>query len=160
MNYHVVSPLHERRIDITERNHSFFSQSGREGYGMSFGNTDIKSPVGELFHQVCHGTTGRHGRCDTYDPFILFSQFYQCMTEDILIELGLVQLVDDDTLTCFLVETARSVPFGSRFLRRLETFSLLRLDMKEFRPLHILDVVQQFDQITYRVRPPDRSSGC
>ena len=73
------------------------------------------------------------------------------MTEDILIELRLIQLVYNDTLTGFLVETTRSMPFRSRFLSRLETFAFLRLDMKEFRPLHILDVVQQFDQITYVV---------
>ena len=118
---------------------------------MSFGNTDIKSPVGELFHQVCHGTTGRHGRCDTYDPFIFFSQFYQCMTEDILIELRLIQLMDDDTLTCFLVETARSMPFRSRFLSRLETFAFLSLDMQELWPLHVFNVVQQFDEIAHIV---------
>ena len=40
----IKSPLHKRRINITERNHSFCSQSGRKRYSMLLCNTYVESP--------------------------------------------------------------------------------------------------------------------
>ena len=108
---------------------------------MSFVNPPLKSPVWKFLHHICHGTARWHGRCDAYNTFVLFSQFYQRVPEDILIELRLIQLVYNDTLSCFLVETTRSMPFRSRFLSRLETFAFLGLDMQELWPLYVFKVV-------------------
>ena len=53
----VVSSLHERGIDVAERNESVFGHTPLEGHGMSFGNAYVKSSVGHCFHQNVHGTS-------------------------------------------------------------------------------------------------------
>ena len=81
----IVCPLHERGVDIAERDHSFFRQSGGESHRVTFGYPDIEGPLRECLHHIDHGTSGRHGGSDTHDPLILFRQFHQRMSEDVLI---------------------------------------------------------------------------
>ena len=138
----IVCPLHERGVDIAERDHSFFRQSGGESHRVTFGYPDIEGPLRECLHHIDHGTSGRHGGSDTHDPLILFRPFHQRMSENVLIQLRLIQVVHDDALACFLVELARCMPFGSRFLGRLEPFSFLCLDMQQLGALQIFYIVQ------------------
>ena len=98
-----------------------------------------------------HRAACRHGGSDTHDPFVLFGQFHQCMPEDILIELRLVEVVHDDALAGFLVELAGCVPFGGRLFGRFETFPFGCLDMQQLGALQIFYIVQQLDHIIYIV---------
>ena len=156
MYHHIVSPLHERGIDVAERNHPLLGQSCRERYGMSFGYPHIERPLGEGFHQEGHRAASRHRRRYAHNPWVFLSQLYQRMPENILIKLRGIQVMLYQPFARLFVETPRCVPLGSRLLGGLEAFALLCLDMKEFRTFQILDVVQDFDEITHIV-PIDRT---
>ena len=78
---------------------------------MPFGYPNIKRPLRERFHHISHGTARRHGRSNSHDPFILFGQLNKGMSENILIKLGLIQFMNNDTFSCFLIEQPRSMPF-------------------------------------------------
>src|SRR5690554_6292387 len=67
VDYLVIGTQHEGRVDVAEGNHPLCGHAGGEGYRMCFGDAHIESPFRHLFHQVYHGTTGRHGRCHPHN---------------------------------------------------------------------------------------------
>ena len=153
---HIICPLHERRVDITKRDHPLFGKPGGKSYRMPFGNPDVERPLRERFHHIGHGTTSRHGRGNSHDPFVLFGQFDKGMPENILVKLRFVQLVDNNPFSSFLVEQARGMPFRRRLFGGLESFAFLCLDMQQLRPFHIFYIVQHLDHII-DIMPVDRA---
>ena len=119
----IMRPLHKRRIDIAERLQSVFCHPTGESNRMSFGDAYIKRTFGHFLHQYIHRTTARHGGSDTDNLRIGFGKLYQCISEYILEKRRHSFSVGNETFAGDRIEFAGSMPFGSVFLRRTESFS-------------------------------------
>ena len=114
---------------------------------MPLGDAHVERALGEGLHQEGHGAARGHGGGHPHDALVFLRQLHQGMPEHVLIELGLVQLMDHDALARLLVEPSRRVPLRGRLLGGLEALSLLGLDVQELRALQVLDIVQHLDEI-------------
>ena len=152
----VVSTLCKGTVYVAEGDEPFFRHTGREGDGMSLGNTDIKGTVGHLLHHDAHRAACWHGRRDTDDAWVLLCQFQKCLAEDFLKFRGLVDGRLFQALTGFRIKLSWGMPDGSTFFRRFVTFSFYRMQVEQFRSLHVLDLSQnlyQFLHVMSVVRP-------
>src|SRR5690349_7410940 len=111
MDHLVVCPLHERAVDVTERDQSLCSKACRESNCMLFSDTDVECAVGHLLHHHIHRRARWHSRCHTHDLIVLARELNQRVTEHILVlrRLGMIVTFLMD-LTCDLVERARRMP--------------------------------------------------
>ena len=119
----IISPLHERRIDVAERLQTVFCHTSGEGDGVSFGNSYIESPFRHFRHQYVHRTATGHGRGNTYNFRIGFGQFHKRISENILKERRHSFRIGNKTLAGDRIELAGRMPFGSVHLCRGESFS-------------------------------------
>lgn len=147
----VIGSLSEGRIYVAERKQSFRSQSAGEGYSVSFCDSYVESSLWHSLHHDVHAATCGHGRRYTHDLGILFSQLQQCMSEDILIFGWHAVCVDFDALSCFRVELSWGVKLDGILLCSLESFAFHRVDMKQFRALHVADASQGLNQFYHVV---------
>ena len=155
----IVSPLHKRRVDVAEWNHSLLGKSGGEGHGVPLGDADVESSSRKSFHHMGHGASGRHGRSDTHNSRIGGGKLNKRMAEDILIQLRLVEACKHNPLAGFFVELTRRVPFRSRILGGLKSLALFSFEMKKLRPLHILNIIKDADN-TRQVVPVGRTEAA
>ena len=136
----IMRPLHKRRIDIAEWLQSVFCHPTGESNRMSFGDAYIKRTFGHFLHQYIHRTTARHGGSDTDNLRIGFGKLYQCISEYILEKRRHSFSVGNETFAGDRIEFAGSMPFGSVFLCRTESFSFDSMQVQDFRSLHIFDI--------------------
>ena len=106
----VVCTLGKRRVNIAEREHSFFGQPGREGNGVPFGYAYVEHSFGHGFLHYAHRAACRHGGCYSHNPVVPACQFEQCLAEYVLVSRSFVAHVFLYELAGFLVELAGSVP--------------------------------------------------
>ena len=85
VNHIIVSSLHERGVDITYGVHATSSQTSREGYGVTLGNTHIEATLGHMLHHNIERAARRHGGGDTHNLIIRASQLKKRLSKDILI---------------------------------------------------------------------------
>lgn len=102
-----------------------FAIPPEKGDGVAFGNTYVESPLGHFGHEDVHRTAGRHGGSYTYDPWIGFRQFHQCISENVLEQGRHSFRIGYETLSGDGIELAGSVPFGGVFLGRAKPFPLI-----------------------------------
>ena len=116
---------------------------------MAFGNTYVESPLGHFGHEDVHRTAGRHGGSYTYDPWIGFRQFHQCISENVLEQGRHSFRIGYETLSGDGIELAGSVPFGGVFLGRGEAFSFDRVEMQYFGTFEVFNVTQYPRKVLY-----------
>ena len=151
MNDIVICPLHERRINVTERYEPVFRHTAGESNGMPFGDADIKCAFRHFLHKDIHGATAWHGRSHADNLRIGFSQFYQRVSEYILKEGRHSFRIDNETFAGHGVKLTRSMPFGGMFLCRGKSFSFYCVQVQDFRTLQIFDVMQYAGKVLYVV---------
>ena len=104
----VISSLHERRVYVTERQHTALCKTCREGHGMALGNTHVKETVGIHISELMHGASCRHSRSDADNFVILHCHLHECLTEDIL-ETGSTW-IGNNALAGLYVKKTRLMP--------------------------------------------------
>ena len=88
VDYVIVGPLHERRINIAERDHAGRSQPGRERDGMSLGYADVEATLRHLGHHPIQRASGRHRGRNADDTVVDPCELQNRLAENILIERG------------------------------------------------------------------------
>mgnify|MGYP000962830330 CR=1 FL=1 len=81
-----------------------------------------------------------HGGSDTDNLRVGFGKFHQCISEYVLEKRGHSFGVGNETFAGDGIEFAGSMPFGSVFLCRTESFSFDSVQVQDFRSLHIFDI--------------------
>ena len=147
----VVGTLCKSAIDIAEGLQPVFCHSAGERHSMAFGNTYVEGALRHFLHHDVHGTSGRHGRRDPYDTWILLSQFQQRLTEHLLELGGLVVTLFTDTLTGIHIKLTRCMPDSSLILGRFVAMSFLRVQMEHLRAFHVLQLSEQSNQFLHIV---------
>ena len=82
-----------QRPNFKFKNETFFCQSSRKSDRMCFSNSHIERPLRKFLHHVRHGAARRHGGCNPDNLLILFGKFHQRVSENILVELRLIDSV-------------------------------------------------------------------
>ena len=150
--YHgIESPLHERRVDITEYFESLGRHTGTEGHGMLFGNTHIECAVRHFLHHEFQGRPGRHSGGDTEYFIILFRQFDHGMTKHILVfgRLWDVKFLFLDFTGQFIKQT-RCMPLGLVLFGQRIAFPLGRDHVQDLGTgyfTQIAECIHQFGHI-------------
>src|SRR5690606_7704230 len=84
----VISPLQKGRINIAIHHKTLSCHTGGKCNSMLFGDSHIKSPVGEGFHHKFKRAARWHGRGNAYYFFILLGELYHCEPKNILVFKG------------------------------------------------------------------------
>ena len=113
---------------------------------MTFGNAYIETALGQFFHHDIHRTARRHRWCNADDTLVLFGKFEQCLTKNVLEFWRMVRVVANDSLARFRVEFAGRVPNRCLLFGRFVAFSLRRVQVKQFRTAHILQLSKNTHQ--------------
>ena len=143
----VVGALCKRTVDVAERNHALLCHTSREGRGVSFSDADIEGALRHLLLHDVHGATREHGRRDADDARILFRQFHQGVSKHILKFWSRVRTFGScDFHLRFRVKFAWSVPAQGVSFRASIPLALHRLDVEEFRTLHLFDALENLHE--------------
>ena len=128
----VVGALHEGGVDVAERLHALGSETCGEGDSVLFGNANVEGTGGHLFHHDVEGAAGGHGGRDADDAGIVAGEFYDSVTEDILVFERLSVDVVLDLGSGFGVEASRGVVGDGVAFGGAEAFAFFGDDMEEF----------------------------
>ena len=141
----VVSPLHERRIDVAERHHARSGHPGREGHGMALGDTHVEATRRHGVHEHVHRTPRRHGRRDAHDPRVEPGQFDERLAEDILVTRRGARR--GDPLARIGIETSGGMPRGLVVLGRQVALALHGHDMQQLGPFDVAQCPKRAHQL-------------
>ena len=143
----IVSPLHKRRVDVAERQQPVLRHPTRESHRMPLSNAHIKYTLRHRIHHDIHRTARRHGRRHTHNLRILLRQLQQCLSKHLLklrrMRLAIIIL---NALPRVGVKLARSMPDGGILFGRCIAITFRRMDIEQFRSLHLLDHLQNAHQ--------------
>ena len=128
----VVGTLHEGGVYVAERLHALGGETCGEGDSVLFGDAYVEGTGGHLFHHEVEGAAGGHGGCDADDAGIVAGEFYDGVTEDILVFERLSVDVVLDLGSGFGVESSRSVVCDGVAFGGAEAFAFFGDDMEEF----------------------------
>ena len=127
--YHlVVCPLHEGRVDITERDQSSLAipaekvtacPSAIPTSNALSGNRLIMYVMSNLLASRSHPTIR-----------LSSSAISTRVSKHILVKLRLIRFIFHDPLSGIFIEQSRCMPYGGRFLGRFVPFALHRFNMK------------------------------
>ena len=143
----VVGALCKRTVDVAEGDHAFLCHSSRESGGVSFSDADIEGALRHLLLHDVHGAASEHGWRDPDDARILFCQFHQSVSKHILkLRSCIGRFWSRDFYLRFRVKFAWSVPAQGVSFRASITLALHRLDVEEFRTLHLFDALENLHE--------------
>ena len=138
----VVSTLCEGTVYVAERHKSVLCHARCKRGGMSFGNADIKHPVGHCMHHYVHRTSCRHGWSDANDVGIGFGKFEKRSSEHFLILQWIWIGSIRNALTGLGVELAGGMPYGSLAFSGFITFTLYCVKVEQLGATHILKLFE------------------
>ena len=151
VDYVIVGPLHERRINIAERDHAGRSQPGRERDGMSLGYADVEATLRHLGHHPIQRASGRHRGRNADDTVVDPCELQNRLAENILIERGTAAFGMLHPLPGLGIEYARRMPYPLVLFGRPVALALDRQHMQQLRPGYLLQIAQHAGQLDYVV---------
>ena len=143
----VVGALHEGGVDVAERLHALGSETCGEGDSVLFGNANVEGTGGHLFHHDVEGAAGGHGGRDADDAGIVAGEFYDSVTEDILVFERLSVDVVLDLGSGFGVEASRGVVGDGVAFGGAEAFAFFGDDVEEFGSANGFELGKDFDKL-------------
>ena len=143
----VVGALHEGGVDVAERLHALGGETCGEGDSVLFGDAYVESAGGHLFHHNVEGAAGGHGGRDADDAGVVAGEFYDSVTEDILVFERLSVDVVLDLGSGFGVEASWGVVCDGVAFGGAEAFAFFGDDMEEFGAANGFELGKDFDKL-------------
>ena len=118
---------------------------------MALADAHIKGALGEgLLHEIHRGAAWHCCR-DAHYFIVGLGEFYQGLSEHILIFRRLAAVVASEALAGLLVEGARCVPGGGVFLGRFISLAFHGVQVHDLGSGHVLDMLEHLDEFFHIV---------
>ena len=148
----VVGALRKGAVYVAEGQQPLLGHAGREGDGVSLGDAHVEGSLGHLLHHDVHRAASGHGGCHAHDAGVLPRQLEQRLAEHLLVlHLLTASVVALQQLARLGVELSRCVPHGGVVLAGCKAVALLRVQVQQLRPFHVLQLAQYAHQLLHVV---------